>query len=131
MNLFLNRVPLEGTGLYQKEKWPAGALPEGFNDNPAEVRWTGMRASLPLTKQLKAEGGKIFLRVAHPDVQQNNVQMTVLADERVVREETFSDHSWKNFSFSSGDLANTEILTFKLTECSIFQMLKHDVYSVH
>jgi hypothetical protein len=114
LNLFLNRLPLEGTGLYQKEKWDAGALPEAFNDNPAEVRWTGMRASLPISSRFKTEGGQIFLRVAHPDVQQNSVQMTVLADERVISEEAFSDHSWKQLSFSPEDLADAEILTFKL-----------------
>jgi len=114
IRLFLNRLPLKGTGLYQNEKWPAGALPEGFNDNPAEVRWTGMRASIPLSERLKEEGGQIFLMAAHPDIQQNNVQMTVLADEQVIREETFSDNSWKKLSFIPEDLAETEILTFKL-----------------
>jgi hypothetical protein len=73
-----------------------------------------MRASLPLPRRLKKEGGQIFLRVAHPDVQQKNVQMTVLADERVISVETFSDHSWKKLSFIPEDLADTEILTFKL-----------------
>jgi hypothetical protein len=38
----------------------------------------------------------------------------VLADERVVSEEAFSDHSWKKLSFSPEDLADAEILTFKL-----------------
>jgi len=112
--LFLNRLPLDGTGLYQKEKWAANSLPGGFNDNSAEVCWTGMRASLPLTSRFKTEGGQVFLMVAHPDVQQNSVQLTVLADGRVVHEETFSNHSWKKLSFLPEDLTDSEILTFKL-----------------
>lgn len=114
LNLFLNRLPLEGTGLYQKEKWDAGALPEGFNHNPAEVRWTGMRASIPISQRLKTQGGQVFLKVAHPDVQQNSVQVTVLADGRIVREENFSDHSWEKLSFIPGELADADVLTFKL-----------------
>ena len=91
-----------------------GAFPKGFNDKASEVRWTGMRASLPLPKRLKTEGGQIFLRVAHPDVQQKNVQMKVLADGRVIGKVTFYDHSWRKLSLTPEDLADTEILTFKL-----------------
>ncbi len=73
-----------------------------------------MRASIPLPLRLKTEGGQIFLKVAHPDVYKNSVRMIVLADERVISEETFYDHSWKKLSFIPEDLADTEILTFKL-----------------
>ncbi len=111
---FQDRLSEDGIGLYRKEKSGADTLPEGFQEKPAEIRWTGMRASMYLPEYFKEKGGDIFLKVTHPDVQQNNVKIKIMADSQIIIEETFSDHSWKKITLTRNDLADTGILTLIL-----------------
>lgn len=110
----LDEMPDDGIGFYAEEKWPQKDLPEDFMENSSSVRWTGMRASFPVSETIKKSEAELYFKVAHPDIQQKNVTLTVKADNRAIKTVNFSDYSWKKLVLSSNELENSEVLTFIL-----------------
>lgn len=111
IKFFINKIPKKGIGLYTEEKWPAKELPESLQDADIKIRWTGMRASFPIPPKIQNTGGEIYLKTAHPDIEQKNVALTVMTGSQTIKTVTFSDHAWQKIVLTPGELDESGIVT--------------------
>jgi len=111
IRIFLNNLPDRKIGFYAEEKWPEQALPRDIDGHPNPVRWTGMRASIPVSDKVRKSGGHLYFKIAHPDIQQKNVVLTIMADHRTIKTIDFSDHFWKKIMLTPDDLDKNGIVT--------------------
>ncbi len=111
---FSDTMPQDGVGFYQWEAGNHEAVPDWPKNQPFKFRWTGMRASMSLENESK--GGLIlFLKCNHPDINNKPVKVKILGDYKLIKEEVFTDKSWRNIMLTADKLRKSKILTFEVS----------------
>jgi O-antigen ligase len=111
---FLKIMPKDGVGFYDWETSENLDLPEWPPDRPLRFRMTGKRGSINLRSELQ-NGGVLFLRCGHPDITKDPVRVDILTDNKLIKQENFSDHGWKKVILTTEDIKGSKGLTLQVS----------------
>ncbi len=97
-----------GIGEIDSEAQEAGFYNWEMEESGINFRWTGERAWL----KLKATKGLLSfpVRVSHPDVERNPVELIISIDGKNTEREVFNDHNWYEIELDLSDYYGKEIL---------------------
>ncbi len=100
---------------YQWETYN-GIIP-GFPENTAvKFRWSQIRSSMSVSEFLNNNSEKeLFLKCDHPDIEERPVNISLLADDEVIKEILLDNKQWQNISLKTVDLENKSTLTFQVS----------------
>jgi hypothetical protein len=110
---FYANVPSMGIGFYEGASQtltaPPLPLPDGLT-----VKWTGMRASIPLSRRIYREG-TIWVACTHPDVSEKPLKLDLYINDSLLLEKELTDHYWQKIPIA-GDrrLQVDDIITFQV-----------------
>jgi hypothetical protein len=111
---FGDEIPPEGIGFYQWDDWQGGRITGQGDRLPLRFRWTGMNASVILNNEAK-DGLKILLMAGHPNISKKQVRVQIWGERKIIREEIFTDHQWKEISLRAEELKDVGVLTFRVS----------------
>jgi len=112
--LFLAEIPQEGCGFYEMETWDVRKVEGWPSDLPLRIRWTGMRASMPMPDHWKRSNGTLYVFAAHPDLSRLPVTLTIFAGDKLLKNVTFTEQGWQVVRLASTLTADHNILTFQV-----------------
>jgi hypothetical protein len=112
--LFLAELPEGDCGFYTWETWDAqmvGAWPKGV---PLRLRWTGMRASMPIPDFWKHKDGALYVYAGHPDLNHDPVMLTIYAGGDIIKTVTFAEQRWLAIPIASSLISRHTMVTFQV-----------------
>ncbi len=112
--IFLAELPHGECGFYEWETWGAQNVPAWPNHVPLRIRWTGMRASMPIPDFWKHTNGTLYVYAAHPDLNQDPVTLTIYAGETKIKTVTFAQHGWLAIPIASSLILRHDMLTLQV-----------------
>ena len=111
---FLKIMPRDGVGFYSWETSENIDIPGWPPEHPLKYRMTGKRGSINTEYELQ-NGGILFLRCSHPNLNNDPVRVEIFADNKMINQEIFSDHHWKNIVLSGDDVADSRAITLQVS----------------
>ena len=110
---FYSNVPSQGIGFHPES---SQALKPLLSPPPAglTVKWTGMRASIPINKKMYRDGG-VWIACIHPDLGKKPLKLSLYVDDSLLAEQLITSYSWRKVPFD-GDrqMLVGHILTFQV-----------------
>jgi len=110
---FPDSMPDDGIGFYNWETWGHGDIAGWPEGKKPKFRWSGIQASLVLPPFNHQELG-LFLMCAHPDIKEHPVKVTLLLDERIIQEMSFTENKWIKTTISADKLKSAKVITIKV-----------------
>lgn len=111
---YLKIMPKDGVGFHNWETSGNHDLREWPPDRPLNYRMTGMRGSINLQSELQ-NGGRLLLRCGHPNIGDNPVQVNILADSKLIKQELIADYNWKKVIVKKEDIKGAKGLTLQVS----------------
>lgn len=112
---FLRIIPPDGVGFVSAPEWNADDLPQWLRDMPETARWSGGRATLFPDQEQRQNGLSLRLLCGHPDIEDNPVDVDVLANGDVLRTLPCKDHGWQHVNLEPEELAQVKSLTLRVS----------------
>jgi O-antigen ligase len=110
---FIEEIPKAGIGFYAPEI-STGEIPGWSREAPPEYRWTGKRALMNLDSGF-VKGITLFLLCAHPEVATFPVELRIMGNGRVIRDEMFEDREWRKIHIRQEELNDSEVLALNVS----------------
>ena len=112
---FLQSLPTDGIGFYQKELWH-DVKPSGWpSDKPLEFRWMSRQATLPVAEAARGKKLSLFLSAQHPDIKTAPVQVTIQGNGPALQELMLSDAAWKKIELTPEQTMSVTALTIRIS----------------
>lgn len=112
--LFLAELPEGECGFYEWETWNAQGIERWPTDVPLRIRWTGMRASMPIPDFWKHKDWSLYVYAGHPDLSHNPVRLTMYAGEDIIKTVTFAEQRWLVIPIASSLISRHSMVTFQV-----------------
>ncbi|MBF0551959.1 MAG: O-antigen ligase family protein [Deltaproteobacteria bacterium] len=99
-------------GFYGWETWAEPTRKE-YHDklaNYLNFRWSGKRAMMAISPAQHRSGISLSMMVAHPDLNERPVVVSMKTEKKPLIDLTFHDNCWKDITISPADLDRAEIL---------------------
>lgn len=89
----------------------------GFPENTAvKFRWSRIRSSMNVDEFLYNNSKKeLFLKCDHPDIKERPVNVSLLADDEVIKEILLDNNQWQTISLETVNFENKKTLTFRVS----------------
>ncbi len=110
---FIEKIPEKGIGFYEIETYSGEQPPVFLHGQPLKYRWTGMRASMEMPREL-LDKGTLLLMSAHPNIDKEPVVVKILGDDMVIWNGTFTNNLWKKVILQSDKIKDLKVLTFQV-----------------
>lgn len=110
---FYPNVPSMGIGFYEDSSQALTAL---LSKPPAgmTIRWTGMRASIPVSKRMYRRGA-LWVACIHPEVQKRPLNLSLYVDDRLLVKKALTNHAWRKIPFNGDHQVLTgSVMTFQV-----------------
>ena len=111
---FIEKIPEKGIGFYKMETYMGGQQPILPHGQPLKFRWTGIRASMEMSREL-LDGGTLLLMCAHPNIDKEPVVVKIIGDDIVIWNETFTNSLWKKVILQPDKIKDLRVLTFQVS----------------